>query len=279
MKLSFLTAGPRVDSLTGAFSRELEAALVEQELYRAYLVAYSGALLILLGYLATRLIASYRLLNAANEGLERRVIERTRELSDALRQLKESEAQLIQTEKMSSLGQMVAGRGARDQHAARLRQEQPRLGDGQAAGPDAADRRDREAARAAALRHGQTRRTSPQQFAPDRAAGRATASEHHVADELQTLAKDGLYGIDADLRDRGQPQELLAARPQQGGELQPERRPRQHADARPARAEAPRGQEELRRHPADHLLAVADQPGVPEPHHQRRAGDRARAAA
>jgi len=37
------------------------------------------------------------------------VIERTRELSEALRHLKESEAQLIQSEKMASLGQMVAG--------------------------------------------------------------------------------------------------------------------------------------------------------------------------
>jgi signal transduction histidine kinase len=115
-KLAFVTAGPRIDSLTGGFSRELEAVLVEQEFYRAYLLAYSGALLILLGYLAIRLVASYRLINAANialqtanESLEQRVAERTRELSEALKQLKESEAQLIQSEKMSSLGQMVAG--------------------------------------------------------------------------------------------------------------------------------------------------------------------------
>ncbi len=115
-RLSFLTAGPRVDSLTSTFSRELEELLVEGERYRVYLIVFSASLLILIGYLAIRLFASYRLLNqanlalkAANEGLEQRVAERTRELSHALTQLKDSEAQLIQTEKMSSLGQMVAG--------------------------------------------------------------------------------------------------------------------------------------------------------------------------
>lgn len=115
-RLSFLTAGPRVDSLANAFGRELEQMLVERERYRVYLIVFSASLLILIGYLAARLFASYRLLNeanlalkAANEGLEQRVAERTRELSEALTRLKDSEAQLIQTEKMSSLGQMVAG--------------------------------------------------------------------------------------------------------------------------------------------------------------------------
>jgi signal transduction histidine kinase len=80
------------------------------------LVHYSGALLILLAYLAARLLRSYRTiaevnraLAGANETLEQRVDDRTRELSDALRNLQESEAQLIQSEKMASLGQMVAG--------------------------------------------------------------------------------------------------------------------------------------------------------------------------
>jgi signal transduction histidine kinase len=115
-RLSFLPAGPRIDSLTEAFSRELTTLLDMRELYRVYLVAFAGALLILIAYLGARLARSYRLVNAANkalheanESLEHRVAERTQELSDALRQLKESEMQLIQTEKMSSLGQMVAG--------------------------------------------------------------------------------------------------------------------------------------------------------------------------
>ena len=100
--LDFLTSGPRLENLAFSFSRELEATLQDKERYRVYLIAYAGALLILLGYLGGKL-------KAANVDLERRVVERTRELSEALQHLKESEAQLIQSEKMSSLGQMVAG--------------------------------------------------------------------------------------------------------------------------------------------------------------------------
>jgi signal transduction histidine kinase len=48
-------------------------------------------------------------LRSSNETLEHRVDERTKELSEALKHLKESELLLVQTEKMSSLGQMVAG--------------------------------------------------------------------------------------------------------------------------------------------------------------------------
>ncbi|HKA45843.1 MAG TPA: ATP-binding protein [Burkholderiales bacterium] len=109
-KLSLLTAGPRVDSLTKAFAHELEKKLSETvEPFRAYLTFYSVALLVLIAYLATRLVASYRRLDRANADLNDRIAERNGELSKTLHELKESEAQLMQTDKMSSLGQMVAG--------------------------------------------------------------------------------------------------------------------------------------------------------------------------
>ncbi|MEG4343624.1 response regulator [Microcoleus sp. A003_D6] len=44
-----------------------------------------------------------------NQELEQRVQERTAELSQALHNLKQAQVQLVQTEKMSSLGQLVAG--------------------------------------------------------------------------------------------------------------------------------------------------------------------------
>jgi signal transduction histidine kinase len=115
-RFALSTAGPRLSTMTTTFSAEMQAAIERQQLYRTYLLFYSAALLVLLGWIASRLFASYRViarindaLHAANENLEHKVELRTRELSDALAHLKESESQLIQSEKMSSLGQMVAG--------------------------------------------------------------------------------------------------------------------------------------------------------------------------
>ena len=73
-------------------------------------------LLIGTGYAMWRLQGSYRELNksnreleSVNDSLEERVTERTQELSTAYEDLKESQVQLVQAEKMSSLGELVAG--------------------------------------------------------------------------------------------------------------------------------------------------------------------------
>jgi signal transduction histidine kinase len=52
---------------------------------------------------------SFLALEEANATLEQKVKERTQELSVALEELKASQAQLVQSKKMASLGQMVAG--------------------------------------------------------------------------------------------------------------------------------------------------------------------------
>jgi signal transduction histidine kinase len=48
-------------------------------------------------------------LKQANEDLEQRVDDRTMELKEALRDLQRTQSQMVQSEKMSSLGQLVAG--------------------------------------------------------------------------------------------------------------------------------------------------------------------------
>ena len=59
--------------------------------------------------MAKRLRESFTALEQSNTALEDRVEARTAELTSTLQNLKQTQAQLVQTEKMSSLGQMVAG--------------------------------------------------------------------------------------------------------------------------------------------------------------------------
>ena len=88
VRLSFLTTSERVNALARGLDQEFQAALQDKDLYGIYLVYYSGALLLLLGYLGMHLRQSYAAiqqlnlaLKEANEGLERKVAGRTAELS------------------------------------------------------------------------------------------------------------------------------------------------------------------------------------------------------
>lgn len=59
--------------------------------------------------MATQLQHSFTRLEQQNDELEARVEERTQELSKTLQELQQTHTQLVQSEKMSSLGQLVAG--------------------------------------------------------------------------------------------------------------------------------------------------------------------------
>ena len=111
-----LPTGDELAAVEQAYQGWLQARIDEGNLYRTVLAGYTAFLLLALAYLGFRLRMSYRALDRANAGLreanrtlESQVLARTKDLSSALTHLKESQAQLIQSEKMASLGQMVAG--------------------------------------------------------------------------------------------------------------------------------------------------------------------------
>ena len=83
---------------------------------RTLLAIYAILLLGAAAVIAFRLSQSYQVLNRVNAeleelngSLEKRVAERTEELERTLLDLKESQVQLVHAEKMSSLGQLIAG--------------------------------------------------------------------------------------------------------------------------------------------------------------------------
>ena len=212
-KIAISSAGPRIDSLTDAFITETADAQLDSERYRIYLIAYAGALLVLTGWLLSRLAVSYRL-------LESRVQERTRELSDALHQLKESEAQLIQTEKMSSLGQMVAG--IAHEINTPLAYVKNSLGSVVGKLP--------EVKKLIVETNKLLRLMEARQPRPGTAAGEIPVRAR-TGQSLRRAAGPGRTGPArirrplrhrADFRDRAQPEEFQPPRPQQGIELQPE---------------------------------------------------------
>ncbi len=193
-RFSFLTVGARIGLAARDLSRSIEVTLNEKDRWRVYLVAYAAALLIGLGYLMTRLMAADRALRAANEDLEARVAERTRDLTGTLKRLKESEAQLVQTEKMSSLGQLVAGVAHEintplayvKSNVSSVRDHMPRLRDAIA-----------EARQLLEL----LRSESPD---PEKLQSTFAAlswrldglAENGILEELETLSGDGMHGIE-----------------------------------------------------------------------------------
>lgn len=114
-QLASLPVPGHASRLTEAVDTAYAAAARTADQARLLLTAYAVLLFVALGYVAFRLQRSYSELNRANaslatlnESLEQRVHERTNELEATLSNLKDSQVKLVQAEKMSSLGQLVA---------------------------------------------------------------------------------------------------------------------------------------------------------------------------
>ncbi|MFA7941962.1 DAHL domain-containing protein [Pseudomonas brenneri] len=90
----------QLDDLTNQLNQDQRVADLSDQKYHRYLLVFSTLLMLVLVYLAIRLLRSFaeinrvnRALQIANEGLEQRVEERTRELRDAQSELLDSARQ------------------------------------------------------------------------------------------------------------------------------------------------------------------------------------------
>jgi len=104
------------NALASQFRVRHEALVTKRNNARVLVSLYSLTLFFGLGYLGWRLNRSFREVNEvneqlqlANQSLEERVEQRTRDVQKAYTDLQQSQVQLVQAEKMSSLGQLVAG--------------------------------------------------------------------------------------------------------------------------------------------------------------------------
>ena len=115
-QLEATPVGEHAAALATAAQDMYTNAVTRIEQARLMLSVYAVVLLLSVGFIAIRLQRTYHQINrqnaelaVLNESLEHRVADRTTELSGTLADLKESQVQLVQAEKMSSLGQLVAG--------------------------------------------------------------------------------------------------------------------------------------------------------------------------
>jgi len=193
-KLSFLTLGGKIDMSARSLSKGIDTTLDEKERWRVYLFFYAAAMLIIIGHLGIKVAHAQNELRTANEELELRVSERTRDLSQTLKRLKESEAQLVQSEKMSSLGQMVAG--VAHEINSPLAYVKNSVATARDRMPDLRDALARSERLLEILRHDNPDPNELQQAFDGLQDKLARLKSAHVLEDLDGLTRDGLHGIE-----------------------------------------------------------------------------------
>ncbi len=96
------TSSSRLDELSKAWSQWVSENNKARGVYRILVIFYVALLLAISAYIAYRLRTLY-------VSLDKEVAKRALELENAFAELKQSEQQMMQSEKMASLGQLVAG--------------------------------------------------------------------------------------------------------------------------------------------------------------------------
>jgi signal transduction histidine kinase len=106
-KIAAIPVAERLDNITNLLNADQQQDDITEQKYHFYTLLFSTLLVILLLYLAIRLLRSFAVINrvnkelqAANEGLEQRVDERTRELKD-------TQSELLDTARQAGMAEIA----------------------------------------------------------------------------------------------------------------------------------------------------------------------------
>ena len=106
-RIGVVPVAARLEDINNILNHNQEQAVKVGQQYHLYLLIFSALMVVLLLYLAIRLLRSYaeinrvnKALHAANEGLEQRVEERTRELKD-------TQSELLDTARLAGMAEIA----------------------------------------------------------------------------------------------------------------------------------------------------------------------------
>ena len=106
-RIGVVPVAARLEDINNILNHNQEQAVKVDQQYHLYLLIFSALMVVLLLYLAIRLLRSYaeinrvnKALHAANEGLEQRVEERTRELKD-------TQSELLDTARLAGMAEIA----------------------------------------------------------------------------------------------------------------------------------------------------------------------------